>query len=96
MSPLARVFRGAIRLYQRLPRLRPPVCRFGPTCSYYGIEAIDRHGAFKGTWLAIRRVGRCHPWGGSGWDPVPGTQEDPHLERALDEAASFRKKKVNN
>ncbi|MDE5799861.1 MAG: membrane protein insertion efficiency factor YidD [Paramuribaculum sp.] len=51
--------------------LTPASCRFTPTCSEYAIEAIMRHGAIKGTWLALRRICRCHPWGGSGYDPVP-------------------------
>ena len=49
----------------------PPSCRFTPTCSQYAIEAIRKHGPFKGMYLAVRRVLRCHPWGGSGYDPVP-------------------------
>lgn len=49
----------------------PAACRFTPTCSQYAIEAIETHGAVKGSWLAIRRLGRCHPWGGTGYDPVP-------------------------
>ncbi|MEL6357071.1 MAG: membrane protein insertion efficiency factor YidD, partial [Bacteroidota bacterium] len=48
-----------------------PRCRYQPTCSHYAIEAIEKWGIFKGTWLAIKRVTRCHPWGGSGYDPVP-------------------------
>lgn len=61
-----------IRFYQRYvsPTL-PPACRFTPTCSQYAIEAIQKHGALKGLWLALRRLLRCHPWGGSGYDPVP-------------------------
>ncbi|MDD5586701.1 MAG: membrane protein insertion efficiency factor YidD [Alphaproteobacteria bacterium] len=46
-------------------------CRFTPTCSAYADEALSRHGPFKGSWLALRRLGRCHPWGGQGYDPVP-------------------------
>ena len=49
----------------------PPSCRFVPTCSQYAIEALRKHGPLKGSWLAIRRILRCHPWGGSGYDPVP-------------------------
>lgn len=49
----------------------PPSCRFVPTCSQYAIEALKKHGPLKGSWLAIRRILRCHPWGGSGYDPVP-------------------------
>ena len=48
-----------------------PRCRYTPTCSQYGIEALRKHGLFKGLWLTIRRVSKCHPWGGTGYDPVP-------------------------
>ena len=51
--------------------MTPPSCRFVPTCSEYSIEAIKKHGPFKGLYLAVRRLLRCHPWGGSGYDPVP-------------------------
>ncbi|MBQ8968283.1 MAG: membrane protein insertion efficiency factor YidD [Bacteroidaceae bacterium] len=61
-----------IRMYQRfISPLTPPACRFTPTCSQYAIEALQKHGPFYGTYLAIRRILRCHPWGGSGYDPVP-------------------------
>jgi len=51
-------------------------CRYQPTCSEYAVEALRQHGAFRGTALAARRIGRCHPWGGSGYDPVPGPTSD--------------------
>ena len=49
----------------------PPSCRFTPTCSQYALEALRKHGLLKGSWLTLRRLSRCHPWGGSGYDPVP-------------------------
>ena len=52
-------------------------CRFEPSCSAYAMEALRVHGAFRGTWLTAKRIGRCHPWGGSGYDPVPEKEQDP-------------------
>ena len=52
-------------------RIVPPSCRFQPSCSAYAITALSRYGAARGSWLAVRRLARCHPWGGSGHDPVP-------------------------
>ena len=61
-----------IRFYRAfISPLTPPSCRFTPTCSEYAIEAIRKHGPFMGTWLAVKRVLRCRPGGGSGYDPVP-------------------------
>ncbi|MBQ4299017.1 MAG: membrane protein insertion efficiency factor YidD [Bacteroidales bacterium] len=61
-----------IKFYQLcISPFTPPSCRFTPTCSQYALEALRKHGLFKGGWLALRRILRCHPWGGSGYDPVP-------------------------
>lgn len=65
-------FLGLIWIYQRfISPLTPATCRFHPTCSQYSLEALRKHGLFKGGGLAIKRILRCHPWGGSGHDPVP-------------------------
>ncbi len=64
---------GAIRFYQRaISPLSGPCCRFTPTCSEFAADAIDRYGAASGGWLAVKRILRCHPFGGQGYDPVPG------------------------
>ena len=61
-----------IKIYQVLiSPLFPSSCRYMPTCSHYTIEALKKHGLFKGGWLGIKRISKCHPWGGSGHDPVP-------------------------
>ena len=66
------VFIALVRLYQILVSpLLGSNCRFTPTCSAYSVEALQKHGAWKGGWLAIKRISRCHPWGGDGYDPVP-------------------------
>lgn len=66
------LLRGLIRGYQLfISPLLGPRCRFYPTCSHYALEAIDTHGALKGSWLALRRLLRCHPWSAGGVDPVP-------------------------
>ena len=61
-----------IRFYQgAISPFTPATCRYQPTCSSYSIEALEKHGVLKGGWLAIKRILSCHPWGGSGYDPVP-------------------------
>lgn len=72
MSPLTHIIALPVRAYRLL--LSPWVgmhCRYDPTCSAYAMEALKKHGAIKGSWLAARRIGRCHPWGSSGIDNVP-------------------------
>lgn len=72
------LLRVAIRAYQLLlSPVLPPGCRYLPSCSHYADEAIARHGPGRGTWLALRRLCRCHPWGGSGYDPVPESSRRP-------------------
>ena len=64
-----------IRFYQgAISPFTPATCRYQPTCSSYSIEALQKHGIIYGGWLAIKRICSCHPWGGSGYDPVPDKQ----------------------
>lgn len=72
----ARAVWGLIRLYQWVFAWRPSPCRYVPSCSSYALEAVEVHGAVRGSWLAVRRLGRCHPWGQHGWDPVPPPKAD--------------------
>lgn len=72
MAMLERVTLRVIRFYRRaVSPLLPPACRFTPSCSEYAETAIVRHGVWRGGWLALRRLARCHPFGGQGYDPVP-------------------------
>lgn len=72
LKGLAKVLEGGVWFYRgAISPLLPRSCRFTPTCSQYAIEALRRHGPFKGLWLTVKRIVRCHPWGGSGYDPVP-------------------------
>jgi putative membrane protein insertion efficiency factor len=77
MRPLTFIGIVPVRLYQWfISPLLPPSCRYEPTCSAYAIEALQRHGLIRGAYLTTRRLLRCHPWGGSGYDPVPHAHED--------------------
>ena len=79
------LLRGVIRAYQiGISPLLPPSCRYLPSCSDYAAEAISTHGTARGLWLALKRLLRCHPWGGSGCDPVPPPREHscPHHRQA--------------
>lgn len=77
---LGRVLIGVVRFYRgAISSWTPATCRFTPTCSAYAIEAIDRFGSLKGGWLTLRRIGRCHPWGGHGFDPVPAPEDEDQI-----------------
>lgn len=76
---------GLVKLYRlTISPLLGANCRFQPTCSQYALEALRAHGAFRGSVLAVRRIARCHPWGGQGYDPVPDTDKK---EEDRDDAA---------
>ncbi|GAB1613452.1 MULTISPECIES: membrane protein insertion efficiency factor YidD [Mammaliicoccus] len=76
---MKKLFIKLIRLYQRyISPLTPPTCRFHPTCSNYAIEAISEYGVLKGTWLAIKRILKCHPFHPGGFDPVPPKKDHKH------------------
>ena len=73
-----------IRFYQIIiSPLKPNCCRFTPSCSRYSLDAIKIHGIAKGTWLALTRIARCHPWGGDGYDPVPLPNEEKTPKRPI-------------
>jgi len=68
---VAKALRAGVRGYQYLAAGRPSPCRYEPSCSSYAVEALEVHGAVRGSWLSVRRIARCNPWGGHGADPVP-------------------------
>jgi putative membrane protein insertion efficiency factor len=69
---LIHIVLAPVYFYRRcISPMTPPSCRFIPTCSAYTIEAVKKHGIIRGGWLAMKRIARCHPWGGEGFDPVP-------------------------
>ena len=69
---MKRLLLALIAAYRRwISPSMPRRCRYEPSCSAYALEALARHGALRGAWLAVRRIARCHPWGGEGYDPVP-------------------------
>jgi len=78
----ARAVMLPIRGWRLISANLAPRCRYEPSCSQYALEALDRHGAGRGLWLAARRIGRCHPWGGYGPDPVPETNTRSMTTRA--------------
>ncbi len=87
MTPAARLLALPVRTYRLVAS--PWVghgCRFQPTCSAYALEALARHGALRGGWLSLRRIGRCHPWGSHGYDPVPGTNPDHDCNQGAGDA----------
>ena len=74
MNPVRGLIVGLIHGYRYLVSpVLPSSCRYHPTCSAYALEAVSRYGALKGGWIALKRISRCHPWGGAGYDPVPGS-----------------------
>ena len=79
---IARLFQLCIRGYQIIiSPLKPNCCRFSPSCSRYSIDAIKMHGVLRGSWLALKRIMRCHPWGDAAFDPVPLPKGEKTLKR---------------
>ncbi|MBD2847269.1 membrane protein insertion efficiency factor YidD [Paenibacillus sp. IB182496] len=75
---MRRTLQAPVRFYRRfISPLKPPTCRFYPTCSAYALEALETHGAFKGSWLSAKRICKCHPFHPGGFDPVPPASPPP-------------------
>lgn len=80
---LSYILIGLVKFYRNfISPLTPASCRYTPTCSQYTLQALQRHGAFRGSWLGIKRIASCNPWGGSGYDPVP----DPNSKKTKKES----------
>lgn len=89
VGPVARLLVLPVRAYARLVSpLLPPRCRFAPTCSSYAVEALQVHGALRGSWLTVRRLGRCHPFHPGGLDPVPPAPVRDGRPRVSDDGES--------
>jgi len=81
-----------VRFYQyAISPLFPSACRYTPTCSQYMVEALQKHGVFKGTWLGLKRISSCHPWGGHGHDPVPPTKAELKEKEKQNEIENLEK-----
>jgi len=79
MKPIAWSLSLPVRFYRRfVSPLKAPSCRYTPTCSQYMLQALEKHGALRGSWLGLKRICRCHPWGGLGEDPVPEARKHHH------------------
>lgn len=96
LNPVRSVLIGLLKAYRfAISPLYGQVCRYHPSCSAYALEAVTVHGSIKGTWLAARRVGRCHPWAAGGYDPVPakksaGAGKDDGAQQQLGAVSTTR------
>lgn len=80
-----------LRFYQRwISPAMGPHCRFAPSCSHYAAEALQVHGAARGTWMTVRRIGRCHPWNAGGHDPVPSRRSTPETKSTTPSEPRYR------
>ena len=84
MSVMSRMASRAVRGYQLVRTERPSPCRYVPSCSNYALEAFAVHTFLRASWLTVSRIGRCHPWSRSGWDPVPPAREGTGLKESSD------------